>query len=217
MIYERVNTFIGLVLKSKCFEENGFLRVLFFVNQKRLNFLWRCIVISKQDLMLNEQIRDKEVRVISESGEQLGIMSAKEAYNIAVRDNLDLVKIAPNAKPPVCKIMDYGKYKFELAKRDKEARKNQKVVSIKEIRVSPSIDNHDFETKVNHTKKFLSDGDKVKITVRFRGREVHHSALGFQLLERFKEAVSEFGAVDKPPKLEGKNMSMVVSPKGAAK
>jgi len=180
-------------------------------------FIWRCFSISKQDLLINEEIRVKEVRLVGQDGAPLGITTSADALEQAYAKNLDLVLIAPKAEPPVCKIMDYGKYKFELAKRDKEARKNQKVVSIKEIRVSPSIDNHDFETKVNHTKKFLSDGDKVKITVRFRGREVHHSALGFQLLERFKEAVSEFGAVDKPPKLEGKNMSMVVSPKGAAK
>ena len=180
-------------------------------------FIWRCFSISKQDLLINEEIRVKEVRLVGQDGAPLGITTSADALEQAYAKNLDLVLIAPKAEPPVCKIMDYGKYKFEPAKRDKEARKNQKVVSIKEIRVSPSIDNHDFETKVNHTKKFLSDGDKVKITVRFRGREVHHSALGFQLLERFKEAVSEFGAVDKPPKLEGKNMSMVVSPKGAAK
>lgn len=180
-------------------------------------FIWRCFSISKQDLLINEEIRVKEVRLVGQDGAPLGITTSADALEQAYAKNLDLVLIAPKAEPPVCKMMDYGKYKFELAKRDKEARKNQKVVSIKEIRVSPSIDNHDFETKVNHTKKFLSDGDKVKITVRFRGREVHHSALGFQLLERFKEAVSEFGAVDKPPKLEGKNMSMVVSPKGAAK
>ncbi len=213
MIYERVNTFIGLVLKSKCFEENGFLHVLFFVNQKRLNFLWRCIVISKQDLMLNEQIRDKEVRVISESGEQLGIMSAKEAYNIAVRDNLDLVKIAPNAKPPVCKIMDYGKYRFEAAKKEKEARKNQNIVSIKEIRLSPSTDSHDLTTKINQARKFLDKKDKVKVTVRFRGREVAYAASGEEMLNKFAQSVEDIGTIDKKPKLEGKNMFMFISPK----
>jgi len=180
-------------------------------------FIWRCFSISKQDLLINEEIRCKEVRLVGPDGAPLGITTSADALEQAYNKNLDLVLIAPKAEPPVCKIMDYGKYKFELAKRDKEARKNQKVVSIKEIRVSPSIDNHDFETKVNHTKKFLSDGDKVKITVRFRGREVHHSSLGLQLLERFKESVSEVGTVDKAPKLEGRNMSMVVSPKGASK
>ena len=173
--------------------------------------------IAIKEMQINEEIRDKELRVILGDGEVLGIMSADEALKIAEEKDLDLVKIAPHAVPPVCKIMDYGKYKFELAKRDKEAKKNQKVMTIKEIRLSPSIDNHDFETKANHVKKFLAAGDKVKITVRFRGREVHHSALGLELMERFKEAVAEVGAVDKPPKLEGKNMSMVVSPKGAAK
>ncbi len=177
----------------------------------------RCFSISKQELLINEEIKCKEVRLVGPDGDPLGITSAAEALDTAYAKNLDLVLIAPKAEPPVCKIMDYGKYKFELAKRDKEAKKNQKVMAIKEIRLSPSIDNHDFETKVNHTKKFLSSGDKVKITVRFRGREVHHSALGLELLERFKTAVEEVGSVDKPPKLEGKNMSMVVSPKGTTK
>lgn len=197
-----------------------FFGCVYFCGQKicsRFLFYWRCFSISKQELLINEEIKVKEVRLVGQDGSPLGITTSADALEQAYAKNLDLVLIAPKAEPPVCKIMDYGKYKFELAKRDKEARKNQKVVSVKEIRVSPSIDNHDFETKVNHTKKFLSDGDKVKITVRFRGREVHHSALGLQLLERFQEAVSEVGAVDKPPKLEGKNMSMVVSPKGAAK
>ncbi|MBR5156177.1 MAG: translation initiation factor IF-3 [Clostridia bacterium] len=174
---------------------------------------WRCFSISKQELLINEEIRAASVRLVSDTGEQLGIMSSKEALEVAYNKNLDLVMISPKAEPPVCKTMDYGKYKFELAKRDKEARKNQKTVSLKEIRVSPSIDNHDFDTKVNQTNKFLKGGDKVKITVRFRGREVHHSNLGLQLLERFRDAVSEYGVAEKPPKLEGKNMSMVVSPK----
>lgn len=169
--------------------------------------------ISKQELMINEEIRVAQVRLVSDTGEQLGIMSSKEALEIAYGKNLDLVMISPKAQPPVCKTMDYGKYKFELAKRDKEARKNQKTMTLKEIRVSPSIDDHDFNTKVNHTIKFLRSGDKVKITVRFRGREVHHSDLGLKLLERFRDSLAEYGAADKPPKLEGKNMSMVISPK----
>lgn len=163
--------------------------------------------------MINEEIRVAQVRLVSDTGEQLGIMSSKEALEIAYGKNLDLVMISPKAQPPVCKTMDYGKYKFELAKRDKEARKNQKTMTLKEIRVSPSIDDHDFNTKVNHTIKFLRSGDKVKITVRFRGREVHHSDLGLKLLERFRDSLAEYGAADKPPKLEGKNMSMVISPK----
>ena len=163
--------------------------------------------------MLNEEIRDKEVRVISGSGEQLGIMSAKEALNIAIRENLDLVKIAPNAKPPVCKIMDYGKYRFETAKREKEAKKNQNVVSIKEIRLSPSTDVNDLNTKINQAKKFLDKKDKVKVTVRFRGREVAYAAAGEEMLEKFAKAVEDNGIIDKKPKLEGKNMSMFISPK----
>lgn len=162
---------------------------------------------------MNDDIRVNKVRLVGPDGEQLGLVSSAEARETAYSRNLDLVMIAPKAEPPVCKIMDYGKYKFELAKRDKEQRKNQKVINLKEIRVSPSIDSHDFDTKVNHTIKFLQAGDKVKITVRFRGREMQHSNLGFQLLERFKETLSEYGSVDKAPKLEGRNMSMVVSPK----
>ncbi|MDY3303912.1 MAG: translation initiation factor IF-3 [Clostridia bacterium] len=163
--------------------------------------------------MINEDIKDKEVRLIDSDGTQLDIVSLDVAMKKAEDRGMDLVKIAPQAKPPVCKIMDYGKYRFEMSKREKEAKKNQKTVSIKEIRISPSIDVHDFETKVNHTKKFLSSGDKVKITVRFRGRELHHTRLGNELLEKFSEAVSEVGNVEKGAKLEGRNMSMTVAPK----
>ena len=174
---------------------------------------WRCFVISNKDLMINEEIRDKEVRVIGANGDQLGVMSSKEALNIAEQNGMDLVKIAPQATPPVCKIMDYGKYKFELAKRDRETKKNQKVVNIKEIRLSPSIDTNDFNTKVNHTLKFLKSGHKVKITVRFRGREVNHSSLGKVLLDKFAEAIEDVAVVEKNAKLEGKNMFMVIAPK----
>ena len=163
--------------------------------------------------MINEEIRDKEVRVIGSDGGQLGIMSAAQAQEIANKQNLDLVKISPQANPPVCKIMDYGKYRFEMAKREKENRKNQKVVSIKEIQLSPSIDTHDFETKLRAAVKFLGGGDKVKVTVRFRGRQVQHAKLGEELLERFCEGVGDAGVVEKKPKLEGKNMAMVISPK----
>ncbi len=168
--------------------------------------------ISKE-LMINEEIRDKEVRVIGENGSQLGIMSAAQAQDTANKLNLDLVKISPNANPPVCKIMDYGKYRFEMAKREKENRKNQKVVSIKEVKLSPSIDTHDFETKLKAAVKFLQGGDKVKVTVRFRGREVQHAKLGEELLQRFCDGLDGAGVVEKKPKLEGKNMAMVVSPK----
>ncbi len=190
-----------------------FLSAYFYAVKK----IRRCFSISKQELLINEEIKCPQVRLVGPDGEPIGITTSADALEQAYAKNYDLVLIAPKAEPPVCKIMDYGKYKFELAKRDKENKKNQKVMSVKEIRLSPSIDNHDFETKVNHTKKFLTSGEKVKITVRFRGREVHHSALGLELLDRFKDAVSEQGVVDKPAKLEGKNMSMVVSPKGTAK
>jgi len=173
-------------------------------------------VISKE-LIINEKIRDREVRLIGSEGEQLGVVSTKEALEIANEKSLDLVKIAPTAVPPVCKIMDYGKYKFELTKKEKEQRKNQKIITIKEVRVTPNIDDHDFFTKVNNAIKFLKAGDKVKVTVRFRGREVTHSSLGEVLLVRFSEEVKDVGIIEKRPKLEGRNMFMFISPKGAEK
>ena len=165
--------------------------------------------------MINEEIRDKEVRLIGADGEQLGVVENSVAQAMAEEKNLDLVKIAPQATPPVCKIMDYGKHKFELAKREKENRKNQKVVAIKEVRLTPNIDDHDFNTKLNQAIKFLKSGDKVKVSVRFRGREITHSTLGKELLERFRENASEFGAADKDIKLEGRSMAMILSPKKA--
>ncbi len=170
-------------------------------------------IISKE-VLINEKIRDPEVRLIGSDGEQLGIVSSAKALDIAASKNLDLVKIAPQAKPPVCKIMDYGKYRFEMAKKEKEQRKNQKVVSIKEIRLTPNIDDHDFFTKVNNAVKFLKSGDKVKVSVRFRGREVTHASLGEAILVRFGEAVEGVGTVDKKPKLEGRSMAMFISPAG---
>ncbi|MBE7012446.1 MAG: translation initiation factor IF-3 [Ruminococcaceae bacterium] len=163
--------------------------------------------------MINSEIKDAEVRLIGPDGEQLGIVSNKDAQRIADEHNLDLVKIAPQAKPPVCRVMDYGKHKFELAKKEKEARKNQKVVSIKEVRLSPNIDEHDFNTKVNQGIKFLKAGDKVKVSVRFRGREITHSSLGKDLLIRVQDAMAEVGVVEKGIKLEGRNMAMFVIPK----
>ena len=174
---------------------------------------WRCLTINNKELQINEEIRDKEVRVIGADGSQIGIISTAEAIRLAVEKNLDLVKIAPQAVPPVCRIMDYGKYRFEQAKKEKEARKNQKTVDIKEIRMSLNIDTNDFNTKVNHTLRFLKGGDKVKVSVRFRGREMTHTNLGNELLQRFKEACSEYGVVEKPPKMEGRSMSMVISAK----
>ena len=162
---------------------------------------------------INEEIRDKEVRLISNDGEQLGIVAIQKAQEIAVEKGMDLVKIAPQAKPPVCKIMDYGKFRFEQAKREKEARKNQRVVEIKEIRLTPNIDIGDLNTKVKNACRFLKDGDKVKVSVRFRGREVTHSSLGQDLLHRFAELCSECSTVEKQPKLEGRQMIMVLAPK----
>ena len=176
----------------------------------------RCFNISTQEQQINEEIRDKEIRVISEEGEQLGIMSAAEALKIAESSNLDLVKISPQAKPPVCKVMDYGKFRFEKAKREREAKKNQKIVEIKEIRLSLNIDTHDFETKLNHARKFLAEGNKVKFSIRFRGREMAHTNIGEQILREFAEKCGETANMDKEPKLEGRNMSMFLSPKSAA-
>ena len=165
------------------------------------------------DLMINEQIRDKEVRLVSEDGEQLGVMSAKEAMRLAREANLDLVKIAPQAKPPVCKIIDYGKYRYEMARKEKEARKKQKVIDVKEIRLSPNIDVNDLNTKMNHARKFLSGGSRVKVSVRFRGRELAHTATGKVILEQFAEKLSDVAVIDKPAKLEGKSMVMFLSEK----
>ena len=174
-------------------------------------FLWRCKTIS--DLMINEQIRDKEVRLIGEDGEQLGIMSSKEAMKLAEDAGLDLVKIAPTAKPPVCKIVDYGKYKYEQIRREKEAKKKQKVIEIKEIRLSPNIDTNDLNTKVNAARKFLSKGDKVKVTLRFRGREMAHMAKSKYILDDFAEALADIAVIDKPSKVEGRSMVMFLTVK----
>ncbi len=168
-----------------------------------------------KELQINEEIRDKEIRVIDSDGSQLGLMSARDAQKIANEKDLDLVKIAPQATPPVCKIMDYGKYCFEQAKREKEARKNQKVVEIKEIRMFSTIDTHDFETKAAQAAKFLKGGDKIKVSVRFRRRAIAHPQLGEELLEKFRDACAEFGTVEKPAKMEGRALVMFISPKSA--
>ena len=177
--------------------------------------IWRrCVPISsKQGHQINEEIRDKEVRLVSAEGEQLGIMSAKEALEKAEEADLDLVKISPNAVPPVCKLMDYGKFKFEQTKREKEAKKNQRVVEIKEVRMSPSIDVNDFNVKLRNAQKFLAEGDRVKVTVRFRGREMAHTEIGKELLLKFAEQCSEVAAMDKEPKLDGRHMSIFLSAK----
>ena len=160
------------------------------------------------ELMINEQIRDREIRLIGEDGEQLGIMSARDAMKLAREANLDLVKIAPTAKPPVCKIIDYGKYRYEQARREKEARKKQKTIEVKEIRLSPNIDTNDLNTKVNQARKFVSGGNKVKVAVLFRGRELAHTAVGKTILEDFAQKLSDIAVIDKPAKLEGKSMVM---------
>ncbi len=162
---------------------------------------------------MNEEIRDKEIRVVGNDGSQLGIMSSRDALKLATEQSLDLVKIAPQATPPVCRIMDYGKFRYEQAKREKEARKNQKIVEIKEVRMSLNIDIHDFNTKVNQANKFLKAGDKVKVSVRYRGRELAHPELGKGLLERFKEACTEDGVVEKLPKMEGRSLAMFIASK----
>ncbi len=163
--------------------------------------------------MINEQIRDKEIRLISENGEQLGIMSAREALKIAQEAELDLVKIAPMAKPPVCKIIDYGKYKYEQTRKEKEARKKQKTVEIKEVRLSPNIDTNDLNTKINNAKKFISKGNKVKVTLRFRGREMAHVQQSKHILDDFAETLADIAVVEKPAKMEGRAMSMVLTEK----
>ena len=163
--------------------------------------------------MINEQIRDKEVRLIGADVEQLGIMSAREAYKLAQEAELDLVKIAPGAKPPVCKIIDYGKYRYELARKEKEARKKQKTVELKEVRLSPNIDTNDLNTKMNAARKFISKGNKVKVTLRFRGREMAHVQASKHILDDFAEALADIAVVEKAPKLEGRSMGMVLAEK----
>lgn len=163
--------------------------------------------------MIKEQIRDKEIRLIGENGEQLGIMSAKEAFKMAKEAELDLVKIAPTAKPPVCKIIDYGKYRYELARKEKEAKKKQKTVEIKEVRLSPNIEANDLNTKVNMAKKFIAKGDKVKVTLRFRGREMAHMQSSKHILDDFAEALADIAVIEKPAKLEGKSIMMVLTEK----
>ena len=169
--------------------------------------------ITISDLMINEQIRDKEVRLIGSNGEQLGIMSARDAMKIAREAELDLVKVAPTAKPPVCKIIDYGKYKYEMARKEKEAKKRQKIIEIKEVRLSPNIDDNDLNTKISAARKFIGKGDKVKVTLRFRGREMAHVQHGRQILDVFAEKVSDIASVEKAPKLEGRQMIMFLTEK----
>ncbi len=202
--------------KSVDYARSGFLPSLFYLNFLKGKYFWRCFNISsKQEQQINEEIRDKEIRVVSDDGEQLGIMSAAEALKIAESRNLDLVKIAPMAKPPVCKIMDYGKFRFEKAKKEKEAKKNQKTIEIKEIRLSLNIDTHDFDTKINHARKFIASGNKVKVSIRFRGREMAHPELGLTIMKRCAEAMADCASIEKPAKLEGRQMLMFLAPKSS--
>ena len=174
-------------------------------------FYWRYKTIS--ELMINEQIRDKEVRLIGEDGEQLGIVSSRDALKMAEEAGLDLVKIAPTAKPPVCKIVDYGKYKYEQVRKEKEAKKKQKVIDIKEIRLSPNIDTNDLNTKIGAARKFLTKGDRVKITLRFRGREMAHMNNSKHILDDIAQSLSDIAVVEKAPKVEGRSMTMFLTEK----
>ncbi|MGI6183528.1 MAG: translation initiation factor IF-3 [Candidatus Fimadaptatus sp.] len=166
--------------------------------------------------MINEEIRDREVRVIDQNGEQMGVMTTSAALALAEERQLDLVKIAPGARPPVCKLMDYGKFRFEQSKRDREIRKNQKVINIKEVRLSATIDVHDIEVKTRMASKFLKDGDKVKVSIRFRGRQITHSEIGVDVMNEFAKAIAEVGVVERKPMTEGRNMTMIVAPRDAA-
>ena len=182
-----------------------------FFNIKKYIIIWRCTTIS--ELMINERIRDREVRLVSESGEQLGIMSSREALKLAREADLDLVKIAPNAKPPVCKIIDYGKYRYELARKEKDAKRKQKVIEVKEIRMSPNIDTNDLNTKVGAARKFLEKGNRVKVTLRFRGREMAHMSTSKHILDDFAQMLSDIAVVEKMPKVEGRSMIMFLTVK----
>jgi len=197
-------------------EDVGICARIFFIAYNREaregTYLWRWNIISK-DHMINDEIRVKEVRLIGADGEQLGIKPIREAMQIAADASLDLVNVAPTAKPPVCRIMDYGKYRYELQKKEKEARKNQKIVDIKEIRLSATIDEHDFQTKLRNAVKFLSEGDKVKASVRFRGREIAHAEIGKKVLDRLATETAEISSLERAPKLEGRSMIMILTPK----
>ena len=184
------------------------MRTFFFISSVKK---WRCIRIN--DLMINEEIRDREVRLIDQNGEQMGIMPTRKAMELAEQAGLDLVKIAPQAKPPVCKLMDYGKYRFEQSKKEREIRKNQKVITIKEVRLSAVIADHDFDVRVKQGQKFLQDGDKVKASIRFRGRQIAHSQIGMEVMAAFADRLKDIAVIERKPLIEGRNMAMVLAPK----
>ena len=179
-------------------------------------FYWRCITISAKNYLINEEIKCKEVRLSEADGTQLGIVPIEEALQMSIDRNIDLVLIAPQAKPPVCKLMDYGKFVFEQNKKDKEVRKNQKVTSIKEVKLSPSIEEHDISYKQKNARKFLSGGDKVKVSIRFRGREMSYTSLGEKVMTDFMADLEDVGTMERKPKLEGRNMIMIIAPKTEA-
>lgn len=201
---KRVNNHL-IQLLFLCFIADGF--------AVRLFYYLEVLFISVKDIPINEQITFKEVRVIDADGSQLGILPIKDAIEAAYSKDLDLVNVSPNANPPVCKIMDYGKYRFEIAKREKEARKNQKIIETKEIRLGLSIDKHDFETKGNHAIQFLKSGNKLKVSIRFRGRELGHPEIGLEIMSRFAEYCGEYAVIEKPAKMESRNMLMFLAPK----
>ena len=177
--------------------------------------LWRCVPIN--DLMINEEIREREVRVVNEQGEQLGIMPTVQALKLADEQQLDLVNIAPSAKPPVCKLMDYGKYRFEMSKKEREIKKNQKVIETKEVRLSATIEDHDVDVRYRQAVKFLQDGNKVKVSIRFRGRQIAHSEIGADVMQEFAERIKEYGTMEKKPVIEGRNMTMMLVPRDPKK
>ncbi|WP_256760768.1 translation initiation factor IF-3 [Cohnella sp. WQ 127256] len=189
------------------------MRLVFFCFQQTLGILFRRWNIISKDHQLNEEIRAKEVRLVGPEGEQIGIKPFREAMQMAIDANLDLVNVAPQAKPPVCRIMDYGKFRYEQQKKDKEARKNQKIVDLKEVWFRANIEENDYQTKFRNVVKFLNDGDKVKCSVRFRGREITHAKLGQKILERVANEVAEICVVERMPKLEGRSMIMILAPK----
>ena len=213
---ERTVLTVWLCLYGSIFKIRRFWAYTVFVRAffGRLVFIFvrRCLPIASKDHRINEKISAKEVRLINHDGSQLGIMQTSAALDLAYEAGFDLVEISPNAVPPVCKIMDYGKFRFESDKKEKEAKKKQQIVEVKEVQLSCRIDTHDFETKAGHAVRFLKGGDKVKVVVRFRGREMAHIEIGKELLDKFAETVSEFGSVDKPPVFEGRNMTMFIAP-----
>ena len=180
-------------------------------------FIRRCATISRDSLRINEEIHIREVRVTSATGEQLGVMLTREALHMAEEQHLDLVEVAPKAKPPVCRIMDFGKYRYEQQKREKEAKKKQKVVSIKEVKLRPNIEQHDFDVKLKNALRFLEEGNKVKVTIMFRGRELSHPELGREILQRVAAQLKELVTIERDAKLEGKNMIMILAPKAQSK